>query len=289
MDGLNVESSIPLLGSADFDWQIEGSPDLNADGKPDILWRNYVTGENYVWYMNGTVMTGGAHLATEADTNWRIANMATAAELVEQIYYFHNDHLGTPQVVTDNNGTKVWEAEYDPFGKADVTLATVTNNIRFPGQYYDGETDLHYNYFRTYDPATGRYLEADPIGIGQGRNHLYSYAANNPVNFIDPLGLEDISVSDGDWADISTCGDEGCLKQARKEFLDCAFGKEIGIAQGACLAACATACSPTIGGGGPVTYGTCFWKCSIGCGVGSNVPRSVCFTKWLIDREKCFE
>lgn len=64
--------------------------------------------------------------------------------------------------------------------------------IRLPGQYYDQETGLHYNYYRTYDPSTGRYLEADPIGIipppgvtPYEINHLYAYVGNNPLNGID--------------------------------------------------------------------------------------------------------
>jgi len=62
-------------------------------------------------------------------------------------------------------------------------------NVRLPGQYYDLETGLHYNYFRTYDPATGRYLEADPIGQAGGLNP-YGYALNSPLSFGDPLGLD---------------------------------------------------------------------------------------------------
>ena len=112
----------------------------------------------------------------------------------ERVYYVHNDHLGTPVAMTDETGVKVWEAEYLPFGQAvvdedpDGDQVTVENNIRFPGQYYDAETGLHYNYFRSYDPLTGRYLEADPIGIEGGMNHLYVYAQNNSINFIDPFG-----------------------------------------------------------------------------------------------------
>jgi RHS repeat-associated protein len=91
-----------------------------------------------------------------------------------QIYYYHVDPLGTPQAMTDAAGTTVWKTDYEPFGKATVKVSTIENNLRLPGQYFDRETGLHYNYFRDYDPTTGRYIEADPIGLEGGLN-LYSY------------------------------------------------------------------------------------------------------------------
>jgi RHS repeat-associated protein len=110
----------------------------------------------------------------------------------EAAYYFHNDHLGTPQVLTDGNGNIAWKAAYTPFGEAVVSIATVENPFRFPGQYYDQETGLHYNYFRYYNPQTGRYIDPDPIGLEGGIN-LFAYVANNPLNKIDPLGLAETS------------------------------------------------------------------------------------------------
>jgi RHS repeat-associated protein len=60
-------------------------------------------------------------------------------------------------------------------------------NLRFAGQYYDSETDLHYNYHRYYDPKLGRYLRADPLGLDAGVN-LFAYVHGNPINSIDPDG-----------------------------------------------------------------------------------------------------
>src|SRR5271169_3990989 len=101
----------------------------------------------------------------------------------------HTDHLGTPHKMTDTNQAVVWFAYYKPFGAATVTVSTITSNLRFPGQYYDAETGLNYNYYRDYNPVIGRYEEADPIGILKGENHLYAYAGNDPVQYVDPLGL----------------------------------------------------------------------------------------------------
>jgi len=106
----------------------------------------------------------------------------------EGVYYYHNDHLGTPQVLTDDSGTVAWKAVYTPFGEAVASIESVENPFRFPGQYYDQETGLHYNYFRYYNPQTGRYITPDPIGLEGGIN-LWPYTANNPVNWIDPSGL----------------------------------------------------------------------------------------------------
>jgi RHS repeat-associated protein len=108
-------------------------------------------------------------------------------------YYYHNDHLGTPQVMTDSAGVVKWSADYKPFGEATVNpSSTITNNLRFPGQYFDVETGLNYNYYRDYNPAIGRYIEKDPIGLRGGIN-LFAYTSNNPINFSDPMGLVDVS------------------------------------------------------------------------------------------------
>jgi RHS repeat-associated protein len=59
---------------------------------------------------------------------------------------------------------------------------------RLPGQYYDTETNLHYNYFRDYDPIIGRYIQSDPIGLSGGLN-TFTYVDNQPLGYSDPKGL----------------------------------------------------------------------------------------------------
>jgi RHS repeat-associated protein len=69
-----------------------------------------------------------------------------------------------------------------------VGLGTFVYNLRYPGQYFQAETGLSYNYFRDYDGVTGRYIESDPLGLPGGVN-TYAYAKENPVSNIDPFGL----------------------------------------------------------------------------------------------------
>jgi RHS repeat-associated protein len=126
----------------------------------------------------------------------RLIPLAAATEAPE-VRYLHSDHLNTPRALTDSTGSVVWRAAYDAFGAATVDAdpdgdgTEATLNLRFPGQYFDQESGLHYNYFRTYDPSTGRYLESDPIGLAGGVN-TYSYAGVNPITNIDPYGLMEI-------------------------------------------------------------------------------------------------
>jgi len=113
----------------------------------------------------------------------------TTTTTTNGLYYVHNDHLGTPQTITDQQQQIVWQANYDPFGKATLLVNTLENNVRFPGHYFDVETSLDYNYFRYYDPEVGRYITSDPIGLAGGINTC-SYVSSNPLSNVDPTGLD---------------------------------------------------------------------------------------------------
>ena len=110
------------------------------------------------------------------------------------VTYLHADHLGTPRMATDTNGTIVWRWDSDPFGETapnedpDGDLNDITVPLRFPGQYADIETGQYYNYFRTYDASIGRYTQPDPIGLNGGING-YNYVDGNPQTYSDPFGL----------------------------------------------------------------------------------------------------
>jgi RHS repeat-associated protein len=105
-----------------------------------------------------------------------------------RVAYFLNDHLNTTQILTDATGTVIWQGDFLPFGQVQEVVNLQNNRFRFPGQILDSESGLHYNWHRYYDPGTGRYISPDPIGLVGGGN-LYAYVENDPVNWIDPMGL----------------------------------------------------------------------------------------------------
>lgn len=108
--------------------------------------------------------------------------------------YLHSDRLQTPRRGTSTAGVVTWKGDYRSFGDGapntdpDGNGQVVVVKHRFPGQYAD-ESGLSYNFFRDYEPATGRYVEADPIGLGGGPN-LFTYANLNPTTYSDPRGLQ---------------------------------------------------------------------------------------------------
>ncbi len=127
-----------------------------------------------------------------------------------RFYAIQADHLNTPRLIRDDAYKPVWQWAYSAFGdnkptgllkatpnpKAAITnqpvLLKATNpleiNLRYPGQYFDEESNLNYNYFRSYQPTQGRYTQSDPIGLAGGWN-TYAYVGVNPLSFTDPTGL----------------------------------------------------------------------------------------------------
>jgi RHS repeat-associated protein len=114
-------------------------------------------------------------------------------EPFDKLGFYHCDHLGTPQEITDEEGNIAWQAQYKAWGEAKEIISKAAqgagfkNPLRFQGQYFDHETGLYYNRFRYYDPETGRFISKDPIKYAGGLNlHVY---ALNPIGWIDPWGL----------------------------------------------------------------------------------------------------
>ena len=121
------------------------------------------------------------------DSMWTTAPIYQ--EINNEYYWYLNDHLGTPQKVVSQIGATVWAAESSAFGDTTIQTQQITNNLRFPGQYFYTESGLNYNYYRDYFINIGRYTELDPIGLVGGIN-LYNYSSQSPLINIDPEGLD---------------------------------------------------------------------------------------------------
>ncbi|MEN5360693.1 RHS repeat-associated core domain-containing protein [Luteimonas sp. TWI382] len=128
--------------------------------------------QSYGWQPEGTYGTAPLFMRT-----------------MEGYYYYHNDPLGQPWLLTNKAGAVVWQASrIQAFGTVALAPgAQVVQPWRFPGQYFDAETGLHYNLHRYYDPATGRYVTEDPLGLSGGLN-FYLYANASPTRYTDATG-----------------------------------------------------------------------------------------------------
>ena len=124
--------------------------------------------------------------------------------------YVETDHLATPRLITNASRQKRWTWESAPYGDTypnenPQALGAYNYNLRFPGQYFDSETNHHYNHHRDYESTTGRYVQSDPIGLRGGWN-TYAYVMNNPLRDTDPLGLQrwPWGPYDSSWGPIPT-------------------------------------------------------------------------------------
>ena len=245
---------------------------------------------------------------------WLDAMPIAMVQKNQMIYTLDTDHLNTPRQLKDAGGKVVWNWNSANYGKLkpnedpDGDGNPVTFNLRYPGQYYDAESGLHYNYFRDYNPATGRYQQSDPIGL-QGGMNTYAYVNGNPISKTDPLGLFDTNVSGGVQVSgqflvfggslgaggvigsngqkckyIQTCvrtgmgfyagagaNISGTLGGGAEPGVSMSFGVGGDVGMGASAGAQITAGSGGISGGGG--------KFSPGLGWGASAGIDVCFTK----------
>jgi RHS repeat-associated protein len=113
---------------------------------------------------------------------------AAQQEIDQRFYAIVTDLIGAPSELTAPDGTLAGYQQRTLWGATLWHPSGASTPLRFPGQYADPETGLHYNHHRYYDPATGRYLSPDPLGLAPAPNpHTYVF---NPTLLTDPLGLD---------------------------------------------------------------------------------------------------
>jgi RHS repeat-associated protein len=172
--------------------------------------------DDYLLYFAGRPVGIVTH---ETITPWRGTPTSS-----RRLLYLTTDHLGTPVLATSESGAAVWSGGFEPFGADFAGASAAGVFLRFPGQWVDDTfagSGLTYNLNRWYDSRTGRYTQADPIGISGGIN-VNSYAGSDPVGLSDPLGLE-LSPEEQAYRDylawtiqehqlmLERCGAQGCL------------------------------------------------------------------------------
>jgi RHS repeat-associated protein len=191
------------------------SPATNPDGTTVQK-----AGMSYFYDEDGTLiadtLTGGATTTWGQSARYIYLPTASGPMPVAAIYgtkhyAIQSDHLNTPRRLVQSDGQVAWQWAYSAFGDEQPTIAknrfanvalnqafgsttvpSVTFNLRYPGQYFDQESNLHYNYHRSYSATTGRYTQSDPIGLDGGWNR-FGYVEQNPLIFIDPLGQNTIT------------------------------------------------------------------------------------------------
>jgi RHS repeat-associated protein len=147
---------------------------------------------HYVWDISGQIIAevNGTTGVTQREMIYLDSMPLSAIDAVaspKKTYAVHVDHLNRPVMLTDAAKVNVWWASYESFGKVRATGGALTQNLGLPGQWFQLESGLAYNWHRHYDPTTGRYTTADPLGFVDGPS-VFAYAGNGPHRMVDPTG-----------------------------------------------------------------------------------------------------
>jgi len=175
---------------AEYGYDFEGRRiSRTVYGSPNVTTKYCYDGEQVVAEYSGSTLVKKFVYGPGIDEP--ICMIAVAGES-ETVYYYHFDGLGSVAALSDVNSVIVERYSYDVFGEPNTT-SSIGNPYLFTGRRYDDEVSMYYYRARYYKPGIGRFLQTDPIGYAGGLN-LYTYCGNDPINWIDPLGLHIMNI-----------------------------------------------------------------------------------------------
>jgi RHS repeat-associated protein len=165
------------VGSITYVYDLDGHLIVEANASTGATLREYI----WLPANDDRMQTAGGRMGESMGLGALAANDNSPVDLplaivdtvntTPTLLMVHSDHLGRPIRLTDATKATVWQAAYKPWGEVQSMSGTRTQNLRFPGQYYQIETNLAYNHHRHYDPVTGRYTQPDPLRFVDGIAH----------------------------------------------------------------------------------------------------------------------
>ena len=184
--GFNAENFLTAAGASTYTVDTQGRRTKKT-----------VSGTTTSYFYSGSVVISEQQGSTWTDYiffgNQRIAQQTGSTLTAAK--FLHQDHLGSTRVCSDGSGNSAGTCDYEPFGEFQPGSAcsSLPTNYRFAGMEFDLETALYHTIFRQYDPNQGRWMSVDPIP-GSADNpqsgSRYELVLGDPVNSVDPLGLE---------------------------------------------------------------------------------------------------
>jgi RHS repeat-associated protein len=182
------------VGTIHYVYDLDGHLIVEADAATGATLREYI----WLPANDNRMTTAGGRMGESLGLDALAANDNNPIDLplaivdtvntTPTLLMVHSDHLGRPTRLTDATKATVWQATYKPWGEVQSISGTRANNLRFPGQYFQIETNLAYNHHRHYDPTTGRYTQPDPFRFVDGPS-VYGYAKSSPYMRTDRSGL----------------------------------------------------------------------------------------------------
>ncbi|MDP3791310.1 MAG: toxin TcdB middle/N-terminal domain-containing protein [Candidatus Omnitrophota bacterium] len=179
----------------DATWQIplvfQGTTTFVYDGDGGRVKKISPDGTQSIYVGSGYEVTKNPDNSTSTIKSIFLGENRICETVSGSVYYFHQDHIGSSNVITNDAGQQVACYEYKPYGETSKVSGSFSTDIRFTGQRLDNSTGFYYYGARYYDPELGRFIQPDTIVQApfdpQSLNR-YTYCRNNPINYIDPTG-----------------------------------------------------------------------------------------------------